>query len=116
MNRDIQHIETIIRYCDNIEEATLLFGKDEEDFLSNVHFQNACAFALSQIGEIVKRLSPNLTSNYTETEWSDIAKLRDVISHKYDGIELRVVWEIIILDVPPLKKECESILADLRSA
>jgi len=115
MNRDVRHIESIIRYCDNIEEAIQLFGADEEDFLDNVHFQNDCAFALLQTGEIVKRLSPGLTSKYSEIEWSNIAKLRDIISHKYDGIELRIVWQIITDNVPPLKKECELILADLKS-
>jgi len=63
MNRDSRYIESIIRHCGIIEEAVQLFGTDEEDFLGNVHFQNDCAFALSQIGEIVKRLSSDLTSN-----------------------------------------------------
>jgi len=115
MNRDVRHIESIIRYCGNIEEAIQIFGTDEEDFLDNVHFQNDCAFALLQIGEIVKRLSSDLTSKYPGTEWSNIAKLRDIISHKYDSIELRIVWQIVTDNIPPLKKECESILADLRS-
>ncbi|MCL1810611.1 MAG: DUF86 domain-containing protein [Methanomassiliicoccaceae archaeon] len=115
MNRDIRYIDSIIRHCVNIEEAIQIFGADEEDFLDNVHFQNDCAFALSQVGEIVKRLSPGLTSKHPEVEWSNIAKLRDMISHKYEGIELQVLWDIIMDDVPLLRKECEIILTELRS-
>jgi len=115
MNRDVGYIESIIRYCGNIEEAIQIFGNDEEDFLENVHFQNDCAFSLSQIGEIVKRLSPDLTSKHPEVEWDNIARLRDIISHKYEGIELRVVWDIIMGDVPSLSKDCKFILAELKS-
>jgi uncharacterized protein with HEPN domain len=110
MNRDIGYIESIIRHCCDIEEAIQIFGADEEDFIGNVHFQNDCAFALSQIGEIVKRLSPELMSKYPNTEWSNIAKLRDIISHKYEGIELQVVWDIINMDVPSLRKNVNQFL------
>jgi len=58
-------------------------------------------------------LSPEIRSKYPDTEWSDIAKLRDIITHKYEGIDLRIIWEIITSDVPPLKRDCESILAEL---
>jgi uncharacterized protein with HEPN domain len=114
MNRDIRYIESIIRYCDNIEEAIQLFGTDREDLFDNVHYQNDCAFILIQIGEIVKKLSKDLTDKYTRTEWSNIAKLRDRITHRYESIELQILWEIITDDVPSLKKDCESILTDLR--
>jgi len=114
MKRDVRYIESIVRHCDTIGEAVQIFGGDEEDFLGNVHFQNDCAFALTQIGETVKRLSQELTAKYPNTDWSSIAKLRDVISHKYEEIELEVVWEIIMDDIPKLKKECESILSDFK--
>jgi len=64
MNRDISQIEAIIQYCDNIGEAITMFGADEEDFLSNTQFQHSCAFSLLQVGEIVKRLSPDITSKH----------------------------------------------------
>ena len=95
MNRDIEYLESIIRYCDNIGKTVSVFGNDEEDFFDNLDFQHSCAFKLSQIGEIVKKLSTDLKKECPETEWSDIAKLRDVISHRYEGIELRTIWEII---------------------
>jgi len=112
MNRDIKYPETIIQYCDNIEDAIRIFGRDIEDLCDNVHFQNDCAFILIQIGELVKKLSPELKSRYPGTEWSNIAKLRDRITHRYESIELQILWEIITDDAPLLKKDCEIILKD----
>jgi uncharacterized protein with HEPN domain len=113
MSRDVRYLESIVRYCGNIEEAIKIFGKDMEDLSENLHFQNDCAFILIQIGEVVKKLSSELTNKYPRTEWSNIAKLRDRITHNYESIELHMLFEIITDDIPLLKKDCEIILADL---
>lgn len=34
MNRDVQNMESIIQYCNDIEGAVVMFGMDEEDFLN----------------------------------------------------------------------------------
>jgi len=114
MNRDISNIESIIQYCDNIKEAIMMFGTDEEDFLSNTQFQQSCAFSLLQVGEIVKRLSPDITSKHPTIEWSNIARFRDVLTHNYGRVEQLAVWDVIVNDIPKLEKECEIILKELR--
>jgi len=113
--RDVRNIESIVKHCGTIEEAVQLFGSEVEDFIDNVHFQNDCFFALSQIGEIVKRLSSELKANYSNVDWSDIAKLRDIIAHNYESIELLVIWGIITEEVSPLKEKCERILKEKKS-
>jgi len=115
MSRDISHIESIIQYCYNIEEAVMMFGTDEEDFLCNTQFQQSCAFSLLQVGEIVKRLSPDITSKHPTIEWINIARFRDILTHNYGKVEQPAVWDVIVKDIPILKKECESILIELRS-
>ena len=113
MKRDTQHLESIIEYCEEIAKAITRFGSDEEDFLEDVLFQNSCAFALIQIGEKVKRLSVETTTKYSTVEWKDIAKYRDMLSHNYDKMNLHMVWGTILNEVPVLKKECKTVLADL---
>jgi len=75
-----------------------------------VQFQHSCAFSLLQIGEIVKRLSPELTFKHLAVEWSSIARFRDILTHNYGKVEMPAVWDVIMNDIPLLKKECESIL------
>jgi len=106
-------MEFIINYCNDVEEAILFFGQDEEDFLSNVQYQHSCAFAVEQIGERVKRLSKDLVSRHPEIEWKEIAGFRNVLSYDYPSVNLSVFWSTITNDVPELKKECERILNGL---
>lgn len=54
MANDRHMLETIIQHCDNIADAISLYGDDEEDFFSNVHYSQSCSFSLLQIGESVK--------------------------------------------------------------
>jgi len=46
MNRDVLNIESILQYCNDIEESIQIFGMDEEDFLNSTSFQYSCAFSL----------------------------------------------------------------------
>ncbi len=113
MKRDVKHLELIIRYCGDIEDAIESFGSDEEDFLNNVQYQRSCAFTVSQIGERVKRLSNNITTKFPDVEWKEIAGFRDVLSHDYENVNIPRFWNTIVYDIPRLKKECEHILKEL---
>jgi uncharacterized protein with HEPN domain len=42
--------------------------------------------------------------------WALAAGLRNVVVHEYFGIDLRVVWNVIERDLPPLKERVEDIL------
>jgi uncharacterized protein with HEPN domain len=89
------------------------FGNDEDSFLEDVEYQYTCSFCIAQIGEIVKRLSFEVTEKYKEISWSKIAKMRDFLSHSYHNINLSTVWKAISRDVPSLKEVCEKILKDI---
>ena len=77
-------------------------------------YQNSCAFSMIQIGERVKRVSKEVTSKYDTVEWRELAGFRDILSHNYGGVNLHMVWKTITTEIPLIKKECESILADLK--
>lgn len=47
-------------------EAVETFGSDIEDFLDNKVYQTSTAFSILQIGELVKRLSPELRDELGE--------------------------------------------------
>lgn len=64
MRRDIGILRDIVKYCDIVNEAVEMFGSDEEDFLDNKVYQTSTAFSILQIGELVKRLSPELRDEF----------------------------------------------------
>jgi uncharacterized protein with HEPN domain len=44
------------------------------------------------IGEAVKRLSEQFRNSHPEIPWFEIAGMRDVLIHRYDDVELPLVW------------------------
>ena len=54
------------------------------------------------LGESAKRLSGPLRGRFDEMPWSDMARTRDRITHRYDAIDWVVVAEIIYDQLPPL--------------
>jgi uncharacterized protein with HEPN domain len=113
MNNDALIIETIMEYCEKIQNAMDRFGGDEEDFVDDPDYQQSCSFCISQIGELVKRLSPEITKKYTEMPWADIAGMRDFVNHQYHNINLYKIWTTINVEIPALKETCTKILKGL---
>jgi len=116
MKHDVRHLELIVRYCNDIEDAMMMFGHDEEDFQNNVQYQRSCAFTVSQIGERSKRLSKDLITKFPDVEWKEIAGFRDVLSHDYENVNLPRFWNTIAFDIPKLKMKCELILKEINEA
>lgn len=75
------------------------FGADEKT-------QSAIIMQLMLIGEISKKISAQ-TKNSIDLPWKDIAGFRDKAVHDYFEMDLDVVWNTIITDIPLLKSELE---------
>jgi uncharacterized protein with HEPN domain len=52
------------------------------------------------LGEAVKRLSPEFQQSHPEVNWSDIAKMRDLLVHAYHRVDWKVVWETVTTSIP----------------
>ena len=86
-------------------------GKDYEAFAADSMLVEACVFNLSQIGELCHTMSSEFTSAHPEIPWSEIYGLRNRIVYNYEGVNLRLVWEIISEDLTELQTRM-SVLAD----
>lgn len=51
-----------------------------------------------------------MKNQYSGIPWRDMPEMRDVLIHEYDEIDLDLVWEVIINDLPILKKSIKGIL------
>jgi uncharacterized protein with HEPN domain len=110
---DCGNLKKIIGHCEKIGEHIKLFGGDEEDFLANAAFQDACAFNVIQIGEYVGLLSDDLINKYEEIEWRNIVGFRNIIAHNYGRVIPGVLWATVTTKVPELKEACERILKEI---
>jgi uncharacterized protein with HEPN domain len=68
---------------------------------------------LEIVGEAVKRLPPDLRALHPEVPWKEIAGTRDRLSHGYDDVNHRILWNAVQNDVPVLLTAVEQMLREL---
>ena len=110
INRNIVYIlhirDSIIqieKYVSNLSKVRFLRSEEKQD---------AIIRRLEVIGEAVKNISSTFRKKYCEVKWKKIAGFRDVLIHEYFGVNIDLVWEIIRVDVPKLKKQIDKIILD----
>ena len=115
MKRDVDTLKLIVEFCDAISEDIQRFGTDMEDFVSDKAYQRSTTFSIEQIGELVKRLSSNVTEKFNDVDWHEIAKMRDFVAHRYQHVIQELLWETINIEVPELRDKCIKIIKLLES-
>jgi uncharacterized protein with HEPN domain len=108
--RNIDILEHIREYCDEIFETQAYFGNSFEVFKANTIYRNAVAMCILQIGELSGHLTDSFKETYSGVPWRNIKGMRNIMAHKYGDISVTAVWEAIIDDVPVLRDYCNSIL------
>jgi len=104
----LQHILDAINeveiYLDNVAY---------EQFLENSEKRFATIKQIEIIGEACNALSDEIKVQYPAIPWKSIIGFRNISIHEYFGVNLLLVWEIAKNDLPGLKNEMNTILANL---
>jgi len=70
----------------------------------------AIQFHIFTIGEAVKALPVDVTSARPEVPWSQIARMRDLIGHRYYALDAAIVRATIGTPLARLRAACEALL------
>lgn len=97
----VQHCNDIIHDVENLTK---------EEFKNNGTIQRSVCLSIFQIGELSKTFSKDFLKEYTGVPWGKIKGIRDIIGHAYGTIMFDDIWDSATIDVPALKKYCESII------
>ncbi len=55
-----------------------------------------------------------MKEKYGDVEWKKITGMRDRLIHSYFGVNLNIVWDMVINRVPALRGRLLKILAELQ--
>lgn len=101
-------IQKIIGYIDDVEKY--VEGLQARDFLDDKKTITACAFTVSQIGELVKEIDDETINKYNTIPWNSIKGMRNRIIHDYENVDLSVLWGTIKESLPELRNELKDII------
>lgn len=107
-SRDRIIIQKIVGYIDDVEKY--VEGIEARDFLDDKKTITACAFTVSQIGELVKEVTDETIEKYSNIPWNSIKGMRNRIVHDYENVDLSVLWGTIKESLPDLKNELKDII------
>jgi uncharacterized protein with HEPN domain len=71
--------------------------------------QDAVLRNLQVLAEALRNLTPHYAEQHPEISWKNIAAFRNLIVHEYWGVDLDLVWEILVKDVPDLKEQLKHL-------
>ena len=88
-------------------------GRSYDAFLQDEVLQRAVARSLEILGEAAKNLSADLREQHPHVEWQRIAGLRDVLIHRYFGVDWEIVWGVLHDRLPLLEAQLRDIATHL---
>jgi uncharacterized protein with HEPN domain len=101
MRKDRLYLTHILECIDKIEQFT---EEGKESFLQDSKTQDAVLRNLHTLAESSTRISEELQIRYPQVAWQEMGAFRNVVVHDYLGLELDQIWDIVIVDLPPLKE------------
>lgn len=99
----IETIEKILRYTAQYHSAKELYSYDR-DF-------DAVMMNFIVLGEECGKLSDGLKTKNPQINWAKIYGLRNILAHHYFGINVDIVWQIIVNDLPKLKTALSNLIS-----
>lgn len=94
-----RRLEDILARC---EAARLIVAEGRERFDADVLLQHAAKSILTDIGEAAKHLD-GLRDELDGVPWSQVAAMRDRITHRYFDIDHDVVWDTLTVHLPQME-------------
>lgn len=107
MDRDAVHLLDILDSARKIR--TYIGGVTRDGFLRDTRLQDSVVRRLEIIGEAAGRVSSEFRGENPDIPWRAIRGMRNQMIHRYDDIDMDIVWETLERDIPRLIQTIESL-------
>ena len=107
MDRDVQYLMDILASARIIR--TYVAGVTQHEFLQDAKLQDSVIRRIEIIGEAAGRASSLFRDENPEIPWNEIRGMRNQMIHRYDDIDMAIVWETVRQDIPRLISQLERL-------
>ena len=99
--------------CDAMQDIKEFVGTmKRKEFLADEKTMSAVAFKIENIGEASKNIPKQIKAKYKDLPWTEMARMRDKITHFYFGIDYKVVWAVVKKELPAIEPAIIKLLSD----
>jgi uncharacterized protein with HEPN domain len=65
---------------------------------------------LEIIGEAARRVSESFRLSHAGLPWAEMIGMRNLLIHEYDDVDMHVVWQTVLTELPRLAAQMEELL------
>ncbi|HET6400646.1 MAG TPA: HepT-like ribonuclease domain-containing protein [Candidatus Kapabacteria bacterium] len=109
MQSDKERLLDILESCEAISQFMRTIGSYSA-LLKSRRDQSALLYELAKIGEASAHVSNKVQAANPHIPWAGIKNLRNSIIHRYTGVDLEIVWEVLSVRVPQLREDIQKIV------
>ncbi len=84
--------------------------KTREDLSADPLLLSAVLHQLYVIGEAAAHVSADIKGRHPGVPWKVIHGFRNYIAHEYFSLDVDIVWQTVVQDVPELRSQINQIL------
>jgi uncharacterized protein with HEPN domain len=108
MAREVRHFLNDILQSITVVE-TAVAGKSFADYQKDPILKLALERAVEIISEASRRIPDELKSTQPEIPWPRVKGIGNVLRHEYHGLSDKIIWGVIVDELPKLRIAIEAI-------
>jgi uncharacterized protein with HEPN domain len=101
------YVKDILDAIAKIERTTKSVSK--EKFSKNIDLIDMTLMRIQVIGESIIKLPSEIKKKKKNVDWEKARVMRNLISHAYFKVSIDTIWDIIINELPKIKKSLQDL-------